>query len=148
MLLSRAFQNCNLLNLRDLTLQISMYFLAPSDTKEGDANFTWEIVTSLTVLDYREMNGMSVPIIVIEQLVRELDPPGNQERKTTPPEEKNLPVQWPKSLWLHNGHYKLKPYGSSIHGYTDGWSRKIMCLYVTCSNNFQSNVAAHYLEAA
>eukprot|EP00794_Sanderia_malayensis_P002590 gene2590-3002_t len=38
-------------------------------------------------------------------------------------------------------------YGFAIHGCIDGWSRRIIWLYVTRSNNFPSNIAAYYLEA-
>ena len=49
---------------------------------------------------------------------------------------------------LHaNGYDKLKPFGLAIHGCIDGWSRKILWLYVTRSNNCPHNIATYYLDA-
>ena len=42
---------------------------------------------------------------------------------------------------------KLKPFGFPIHASIDGWSRKILWLYVTRSNNLLQNIVAYYLEA-
>ena len=53
----------------------------------------------------------------------------------------------PNYSWHCDGYDKLKPYGFPIHGCIDGWSRKILWLYVTRSNNQPNNVAAYYLDA-
>lgn len=44
------------------------------------------------------------------------------------------------------GYDKLKPYGFPIHGAIDGYSRKILWLEVTRSNNKPENVARFYLD--
>ena len=41
----------------------------------------------------------------------------------------------------------MKPYGFPIHGCIDGYSRKVLWLYVTHSNNLPDNIAAYYLDA-
>ena len=94
------------------------------------------------------MNGMGVPRIVIEQLVRELDPAGVQEGKAHRLKRRTYQNAGPNHSWHCNGYDKLKPYGFLIHSCIDGWRRNIIWLYVTRSNNFPSNVAANYLEAA
>ena len=44
------------------------------------------------------------------------------------------------------GYDKLKPYGFPIHGAIDGYSRKILWLELTKSNNKPENVAKSYIE--
>ena len=45
------------------------------------------------------------------------------------------------------GYDKLKPYGFPIHGAVDGFSRKVLWLEVTRSNNLPEAVAKFYLDA-
>ena len=46
-----------------------------------------------------------------------------------------------------DGYDKLKPWGFPIHGAIDGFSRKIIWLNVTRSNNSPDNIAQFYLQA-
>jgi hypothetical protein len=46
-----------------------------------------------------------------------------------------------------DGYDKLKPFGFPIHGVIDGFSRKILWLNVTRSNNSSDNIARYYLDA-
>ena len=46
-----------------------------------------------------------------------------------------------------DGYDKLKPFGFPIHACVDGWSRKVLWLYVTRSNSWPHNIATYYLEA-
>ena len=79
--------------------------------------------------------------------MRELDLAGAQERKAHRLKRRTYQNAGPNHSWHCDGYDKLKPYGFPIHGCIDGWSRKIMWLYVTRSNNFPNNVAAYYLKA-
>lgn len=47
---------------------------------------------------------------------------------------------------LLTGYDKLKPYGFPIHGAIDGYSRKILWLEVSKSNNNPDSIAAMYLD--
>ena len=53
----------------------------------------------------------------------------------------------PNYAWHCDGYDKLKPFGFPIHGCIDGWSRKVLWLYVTRSNNQPNNIAAYFLDA-
>ena len=44
------------------------------------------------------------------------------------------------------GYDKLKLYGFAVHACIDGWSRKLLWLLVTRSNNPPDNIASYYLE--
>jgi hypothetical protein len=61
-----------------------------------------------------------------------------------------VPFPWPKysnSVWHADGYDKLKPYDLPIHGCIDDFSRKVIWLYVTQSNNSPDNIAAYYLDS-
>ena len=89
-----------------------------------------------------QLKGIRVPRIVVEELIRELDPEGTELRKAH-----RYQNPGPNYAWHCDGYDKLKPYGFPINGCIDGWSRKILCLYVTRSNNQPDNIAAYYLDA-
>lgn len=94
-----------------------------------------------------QLNGIRVPRIVIEQIVRELDPEGVQQRAARRLRRRVYHNPGPNHSWHCDGYDKLKPFGFPIHGCIDGWSRKVIWLHVTRSNNLPSNIASYYLEA-
>ncbi len=49
--------------------------------------------------------------------------------------------------YIITGYDKLKPYGFPIHGAVYGYSRKVLWLEVTRSNNSPEAVAQFYLDA-
>lgn len=93
-----------------------------------------------------KLEGMQVPRDVVEQIVRELDPDGCEERKAKRLKRRRFVSPGPNYSWHVDGYDKLKPYGFPIHGAIDGWSRKIMWLKVCRSNNFPEIPASFYLE--
>jgi hypothetical protein len=94
-----------------------------------------------------QLSGIRVPRRVVELLLRELDPEGVEERRRHKLKRRTYHNPGPNYAWHCDGHDKLKPFGFPIHGCIDGWSRKIIWLYVTRSNNLPSNIAKYYLEA-
>ncbi len=93
-----------------------------------------------------QMRGMRVPRAVVANLLRELDPQGVQDRRAHRLRRRLYQNNGPNAAWHCDGYDKLKPYGFPIHGCIDGWSRKILWLFVTRSNNQPHNIAAYYLE--
>ena len=53
----------------------------------------------------------------------------------------------PNYVWHIDGHDKLKPYGLSIHGCIDGYSRRIIWLEVASTNKVPELIAKYYLDA-
>ena len=73
-----------------------------------------------------QMNGMRVPMTVIDQLVRELDSAEVQERKAHPlKRRRTYQNAGPDHFCHYDGHDKFKPHGltARAHGCIDGWSR-------------------------
>lgn len=81
------------------------------------------------------LEGIQVPRHVVEELVRELDPDGCKLRQSKRLRRRKYESPGPNYCWHLDGYDKLKPYGFPIHGCIDGWSRKILWLKVTRSNN-------------
>ena len=52
----------------------------------------------------------------------------------------------PNDTWHIDGYDKLKPFGFPLHGAIDGFSRKILWLEVTRSNNSPDNIATYFLS--
>jgi hypothetical protein len=93
-----------------------------------------------------KLKGYQVPRIIVELLVRELDPEGCEMRKQHKLKRRVYQNPGPNAVWHADGYDKLKPYGFAIHGCIDGWSRKVLWLFVTRSNNSPDNIASYYLE--
>ena len=56
-------------------------------------------------------------------------------------------AQGPNNLWHFDGYDKLKPYGLCIHGCIDGFSRMIIWLRVSYTNNDPKVVAGYFIES-
>lgn len=93
------------------------------------------------------LKGIQVPRRVVEELCRELDPAGCQERKTHRLKRREYRNPGPNFAWHTDGYDKLKPYGFPIHGCIDGFSRKVIWLKVSRTNNDPAVIAGFYLEA-
>jgi hypothetical protein len=57
-------------------------------------------------------------------------------------------VRCPNDRWHIDGYDKLKPFGFCIHGAIDGYSRRILWLEVSSSNNDPTTVAKYYVDYA
>ena len=95
-----------------------------------------------------KMQGIGVPRSAVEALLRELDPEGTEERRAHRLRRRAYRNNGPNDTWHCDGYDKLKPFGFPIHACIDGsWSRKVLWLYVTRSNNWPHNIATYYLDA-
>ncbi|CAB4016136.1 Hypothetical predicted protein [Paramuricea clavata] len=99
-----------------------------------------------TVWHTLEMEGLRVPRIVVQDILKELDPEGTEWRKAHRFKRREYHNPGPNYAWHMDGYDKLKPWGFPIHGAIDGFSRKILWLNVTRSNNSPDNIAKFYLK--
>ena len=93
-----------------------------------------------------QLKGYQVPRQVVELLLRELDPDGCQLRKRHKLKRRQYHNPGPNAVWHADGYDKLKPYGFPVHGCIDGWSRKLLWLVVTRSNNSPDNIGSYFLD--
>ena len=94
-----------------------------------------------------QRKGIRVSRSVVEEIVRKLDPDGVEARKAHRLRRGQYICPGPNKVWRADGYDKIKPFGFPIHGCIDGYSRKVLWLYVTRSNNLPDNMAAYYLDA-
>ncbi|OAV89680.1 hypothetical protein PTTG_07113 [Puccinia triticina 1-1 BBBD Race 1] len=52
----------------------------------------------------------------------------------------------PNHIWSANGHDKWKPYGITIYGFIDAWSRKILGMYAHVTNNDPKHIDIYFLQ--
>ena len=90
--------------------------------------------------------GIVVPRREVEELLSQLDPDGVQERKRHKLKRRVYNSPGPNYCWHVDGYDKLKPYGLPIHGAIDGYSRRVMWLVVSRTNNDPDVMAKLYFD--
>nr|XP_022307773.1 uncharacterized protein LOC111113775 [Crassostrea virginica] len=76
-----------------------------------------------------------------------LDEDGVRRRKQRRLRRRQYFSRGPNSVWHLDGYDKLKPYGISIHGCIDGFSRRVIWLEADITNKRPEVVAEYYLSA-
>jgi len=99
-----------------------------------------------TVWHALEIEGMRVPRSIVQSLLKELDPAASENRRGHRLQRRRYVNPGPNFAWHIDGYDKLKPWGFPIHGAIDGFSRKVLWLNVTRSNNAPDNIAYFYLS--
>ena len=79
--------------------------------------------------------------------LRELDPENVDKRQRRRLRRRKHRNPGPNYVWHIDGHDKPKPYGISIHGCIDGYSRRIIWLEVAATNTMPELIAKYYLDA-
>ena len=100
-----------------------------------------------TVWHTLRLEGYQVPRCVVQNLLKLVDPDGTVRRRRNKLKRRQYRNPGPNYAWHIDGYDKLKPFGFPIHGCIDGFSRKILWLEVTRSNNSPDNIASMYLKA-
>lgn len=80
------------------------------------------------------------------RIMREFDPEGVNLRKAHRLSRRKYIASGPNYVWHVDGYDKLKPYGFCIHGAIDGYSRRILWLEVSSTNNDSAVIASYYLD--
>ena len=93
------------------------------------------------------LKGICVPRRVVAEILREVDPEGAIERRAKRLQRRRYMNPGPNFAWHADGYDKLKPYGFPIHGCIDGFSRRLVWLKVSRTNNDPAVVAGFFLEA-
>lgn len=112
-----------------------------------------ELAGSGCFVGYRKMwaklkrKGMFVKRERVMTCLRELDPEGVESRKQKRLRRRAYHTKGPNYIWHIDGHDKLKPFGFSIHGCIDGFSRRIIWLEVSTTNKNPEVIAKFYLDA-
>lgn len=92
------------------------------------------------------MEGLNVAPIIVQDILKEVDPEGCQSRKAHRLKRMTYHCLGPNDTWHIDSYDKLKPFGFPIHGAIDGISQKIFWLEITRSNNSRYNIASYFLS--
>ena len=82
----------------------------------------------------------------VRKIIKLIDPEGVRSRRRRRLVRRKYVTQGPNYVWHIDGHDKLKPFGFSIHGCIDGFSRRLMWLEVGTSNKNPEIIAKFYLD--
>lgn len=155
---------CNLINVhhqRDLTPRQLKYirkksglqrysYISQEDLRNIILN---ELETVNSRIGYRQMAefinlkyGILVSKEKVRKLLRILDPEGVQERSRNVIKRRIYQTLGPNDICHIDGNDKLKKWGFCIHGAIDGFSRKLLWLKVSTTNNDPLVIANFYLE--
>ena len=93
-----------------------------------------------------EMAGLRIPRVIVEDLLKEMDPQGTELRKKHRLKRRTYQNPGPNYAWHIDGYDKLKQWGFRLHGAIDGFSRRIMWLKVARSNNSPHKIASFYVQ--
>ena len=91
--------------------------------------------------------GINVPRSVVQDLLFELDPEGCNARRVHRLKRREYLNPGPNHCWHSDGYDKLKPFGFPIHGCIDGFSRRVIWLRVTRTNNDPNVISRFFLES-
>ena len=89
---------------------------------------------------------INVPRRLVASLMKEVDPEGVELRKRRRLHRRTYVSPGPNFAWHVDGYDKLKPYGFSIHGCVDGFSRRILWLHVQRSNKKPKIIAKYFYD--
>lgn len=90
--------------------------------------------------------GLQVYRETVLDLLQILDPEGIEERSKYRLKRRLYSVPGPNFIWHIDGYDKLKPYGFAIHGCVDGYSRKVLWLELSTTNNKPEVICHYYLK--
>ena len=112
-----------------------------------------ELYSTGSILGYGKLwshlntSGVLVRRKDVRLALLKLDPQNVDKRRRRRLRRRKYHSLGPNFVWHIDGHDKLKPYGISIHGCIDGYSRRIIWLEVAASNKVPELIAKHYLDA-
>ncbi|KNF05570.1 hypothetical protein PSTG_01380 [Puccinia striiformis f. sp. tritici PST-78] len=87
-----------------------------------------------------------VPRQLIYDLLSELDSQGMADRLCHACKRRVYQVSVPNHIRSADGHDKSKPYGITVYGFIDAWSRKILGMYAHVTNNDPMHVGVYFLQ--
>ena len=89
--------------------------------------------------------GHSVDRESVRLILKTLDPQGVEISSRHKLKRRKYRAKGPNFMWHVDGYDKLKPFGFCVHGAIDGYSRKILWLEVSTTNNDPRVIAKYFV---
>ncbi|KAI9628828.1 hypothetical protein KEM48_011365 [Puccinia striiformis f. sp. tritici PST-130] len=90
--------------------------------------------------------NIRIPRRVVYELLKGVDPERVTGWLKQTCKQRVFHVRGPNHVWAIDGHDKLKPFGITVYGFIDAWSRKILGLFVHVTNNDPKHIGVYYLK--
>lgn len=90
--------------------------------------------------------NLTVKQSTVLSVMNVVDPDGIEKRSRYKLKRRQYKVPGPNHLWHIDGFDKLKKYGFAIHGCVDGFSRRVLWLESSMTNNKPEVIAYYYLN--
>jgi len=90
--------------------------------------------------------GLVVDKETVRFILKTLDPEGVERRSRQRLKCQKYYAKGPNYIWHIDGYDKLKPFRFCIHGTIDGYSRRILWLEASVTNNDPSVIAEYYCD--
>ena len=110
-----------------------------------------ELRTSLSLIGYRQMThnvcriyGLHISYEKVRKVLLKVDPGGVELRSRNVIRRRVYETKGPFHVFHIDGHDKLKKRGFALHGGIDGFSRKVLWLNVSTTNNDPLVVANYF----
>ena len=157
-LLKRKYNNVSNVSLRTLSRilndnQLKRRNINESSLEEILVAVIMELEGSGYNLGYRAMcqrikklYKLKVKQKTIMKILKLIDPEGVEGRSRYKLKRRSYSVPGPNFLWHSDGHDKLKRFGFAIYGFMDGYSRKVLSLEVSSTNNKPEVILHYYLK--
>ncbi|XP_043467487.1 uncharacterized protein LOC122501804 [Leptopilina heterotoma] len=159
-IVSRIRKSCNIqLSLRTLSRIMRKYAMKRKNIKESPIEeiavaILLEIEDSGHNLGYRAMwkrlqglYKLKVKQKTVMKLLRIIDPEGVETRSRYKLKRRIYNVPGPNFIWHADNHDKLKRFGFPIYGCIDGYSRKVLWIEVSRTNNNPAIIGSYFLKA-
>ena len=83
---------------------------------------------------------------IVRRVIKILDPEGVEARSRHRLRRRNYSTKGSNYLRHIDGYDKIKPFGFCVHGAIDGYSKKILWLEVSSSNNDPGIITKYYMD--
>ena len=97
-------------------------------------------------LRLRKRYDLTVKQNTVLRILNLIDPEGVDKRSRYKLKRRQYKVRGPNHVWHIDGFDKLKKFGFAIHGCVDGFSRKVLWLKTSTTNNNPKVIAYYYLK--
>lgn len=95
----------------------------------------------------KRVYDLNVKQKTVMRLLRIIDPAGVEGRCRYQLKRREYTVPGPNYIWHADNHDKLKRFGFPIYGCIDGYSKKVLWLRVSKTNNDPDVIGSYYLDA-
>ena len=114
---------------------------------ESEIKITNSIKGYRSIWHKLKVNGIQVNRDDVMNIIKDINPEECRNCRARKLERRIYTSPGRNTVWHADGYDKLEPYGFPIHGYIDGFSRKVLWLQVFCSSN-DPIIPAHFFLTA